>query len=148
GARLGVIGEAANSVGGHLAAALPAPGSEGLNARAMVTQPRRAYLLFGIEPSLDCGDPVATRAALSQAGSVIAMTAYRSPELLELADCLLPITPFTETGGSFINCEGRLQSFNGVARPQGQARPGWKVLRVVGNALDVPGFTYDHVDAV
>ena len=68
-------------------------------------------------------------------------------DLLELADCLLPITPFAETGGSFINCEGRLQGFNGVARPQGQARPGWKVLRVIGNSLDVADFGFDNVDA-
>ena len=104
GARLGVIGEAANSVGGHLVGALPAPGSSGLNARAMLAQPRQAYLLMGLEPSLDCADPVAAREALRQARSVVALTAYRSPELLELADCLLPITPFAETGGSFINC--------------------------------------------
>ncbi len=148
GARLGVIGEAANSVGGHLAGALPAPGGNGLNARAMLAQPRQAYLLMGIEPTLDCADPVAAKAALAQAKTVVALTAYRSPELLELADCLLPITPFSETGGSFINCEGRLQAFNGVARPRGQARPAWKVLRVIGNALDVPDFGFDSVETV
>jgi NADH-quinone oxidoreductase subunit G len=114
----------------------------------MLAQPRRAYLLMGLEPSLDCGDPVAARAALKQAQSVVALTAWRSPELLELADCLLPITPFAETGGAFVNCEGRLQAFNGVARPQGQARPGWKVLRVIGNTLNLPDFGYDSVDAV
>ena len=148
GARVGVIGDAANSVGGHLVGALPAPGSDGLNARAMLAQPRQAYLLMGIEPTLDCADPVAARAALGQARTVIALTAYRSPELLELADCLLPIAPFSETGGSYINCEGRLQAFHGVARPLGQARPGWKVLRVIGNSLDVPDFDFDSGDAV
>jgi len=148
GAQLGVIGEAANSVGGYLAGALPTLGGTGLDAGAMLAQPRHAYLLMGLEPSLDCANPVAARAALGQAQTVVALTAYRSPDLLELADCLLPITPFAETGGSFINCEGRLQAFNGVARPQGQARPGWKVLRVIGNTLDVPDFAYDSVDAV
>ena len=68
--------------------------------------------------------------------------------MLELADCLLPITPFSETGGSFINCEGRLQAFNGVAKPRGQARPAWKVLRVIGNSLDVPDFDFDSVGTV
>ena len=148
GARLGVIGEAANAVGGYLAGALPAAGSKGLNARAMFAQPRHAYLLMGFEPSLDCADPVAAQAALRQAKTVVALTAWRSPEFLDLADCLLPITPFAETGGSFINCEGRLQAFNGVVRPQGQARPGWKVLRVLGNALDIADFGFDSVDAV
>jgi NADH-quinone oxidoreductase subunit G len=148
GARMGVIGEAANSVGGYLAGALPAAGSGGLDAAAMLAQPLKAYLLMGIEPTLDCGNPVAARNALGQAQTVVALTAYRSPDLLELADCLLPITPFAETGGSFVNCEGRLQAFNGVATPQGQARPGWKVLRVLGNALDVPDFAFESVDAV
>ncbi|MGE0800649.1 MAG: NADH-quinone oxidoreductase subunit NuoG [Lautropia sp.] len=146
GARLGVIGEAANTVGGHLVGALPKAG--GLNARAMLAQPRQAYLLFGIEPSLDCGDPVAAKAALGAAGTVVAATAFKSDELLELADCLLPIVPFAETGGSYINCEGRLQTFNGVVRPQGQARPGWKVLRVLGNGLDIAGFDFDSVEEV
>ncbi len=148
GARLGVVGEAANSVGGPLVGAVPAAGSTGLNARAMLAQPRQGYLLFGLEPSLDCADPVAARAALGQARTVIAATAYRSAELLEAADCLLPITPFAETGGAYINTEGRLQTFNGVVRPQGQARPGWKVLRVLGNLLGLPGFDHDSVEQV
>ena len=148
GATVGVIGEAANSVGGHLVGALPAADGNGLNARAMLAQPRKAYLLMGLEPSLDCADPVAARAALSAAQTVIALTAYRSPELLELADCLLPITSFAETGGSFVNCEGRLQSFHGATRPQGTARPGWKVLRVLGTVFGVEGFDFDNVEAV
>src|SRR5690606_32017546 len=114
GATVGVIGEAANSVGGHLVGALPASGGNGLNARAMLAQPRKAYLLMNVEPTLDCGDPVAARAALSAAQTVIALSAYRAPDLLELADCLLPVTPFAESGGSFVNCEGRLQSFHGT----------------------------------
>ena len=61
----------------------------------------------------------------------------------EYADVLLPITPYTETSGTFVNSEGRVQSFNGVVRPLGDARPGWKVLRVLGNLLSVPGFDYE-----
>ncbi|MDO4231012.1 MAG: NADH-quinone oxidoreductase subunit NuoG [Lautropia sp.] len=147
-ARFGVIGEAANSVGGYLATALPIVGSGGLDAAAMIEAPRRAYLLHGIEPSLDMANPVAVRAALLQADTVIATTAFASPELLELADCLLPITPFTETGGSFVNCEGRLQIFNGVVRPLGDARPGWKVLRVLGSMAGIPGFDFESVEEV
>ncbi|MDO4682228.1 MAG: NADH-quinone oxidoreductase subunit NuoG [Lautropia sp.] len=147
-ARFGVIGEAANSVGGYLAGATPVAGGKGLNAAGMVRSPRQAYLLHGIEPSLDLADPVAARAALQQASTVIATTAYASPELLELADCLLPITPFTETGGSYVNCEGRLQTFNGVVRPAGQARPGWKVLRVLGSLAGIPGFGFENVEEV
>jgi NADH-quinone oxidoreductase subunit G len=85
---------------------------------------------------------------MAAADTVIALTAYRSAELLEQADCLLPITPFTETAGTFVNGAGLVQSFNGVVRPRGDARPGWKVLRVLGNALDVQGFDYDSAEQV
>ena len=97
---------------------------------------------------LDIADAVAARAALKQADTVIALTAYASPDLMELADCLLPIAPFTETGGSFVNCEGRLQSFNGAVRPAGQTRPGWKVLRVLGSLMGIPGFDFESVEQV
>src|SRR5690606_4179609 len=109
-ARFGQIGDAANSVGGYLARAVPSAG--GLDARAMVEQPRSLYLLLNNEPTLDHAMPAVARAALAKAESVIALSVYRSPELLELADCLLPIAPFTETAGTFVNCEGRVQGFN------------------------------------
>jgi NADH-quinone oxidoreductase subunit G len=146
GAQFGWLGEAANSVGGYLAGALPSEGA--LDARAMVEQPRSLYLLMNVEPELDHAMPAPARAALASAESVIALTAYRSDELLELADCLLPIAPFSETAGTFVNAEGRAQSFNGVARPAGDCRPGWKVLRVLGNLLDLPGFDQDSAEAV
>src|SRR5690606_15652269 len=146
GARFGQVGDAANSVGGYLARAVPSAG--GLDARAMVEQPRGLYLLLNNEPTLDHAMPAAARAALSKAESVIALTAYRSAELLELADCLLPIAPFTETAGTFVNCEGRVQGFNGVVRPAGEARPAWKVLRVLGNRLGLAGFDHDSPEAV
>ncbi|MGE5337251.1 MAG: NADH-quinone oxidoreductase subunit NuoG [Gemmatimonadota bacterium] len=145
GARFGVLGEAANSVGGHLAGALPRAG--GLNARAMIEQPRRAYLLWNMEPELDTADPAATMTAIAAADAVIAFTPYRNGAL-EYADAILPITPFTETSGTFVNTEGRVQSFNGTVMPLGDARPGWKVLRVLGNALELPGFDYDTPESV
>lgn len=146
GAAFGFLGDAANSVGGHLAGALP--GAGGLNARTMLEQPRAAYVLLHCEPELDCGDPQAARAALSAARTVIALTPYRSESLLAVADCLLPIAPFTETAGTFVNCEGRVQSFNGVVRPLGDARPGWKVLRVLGNAVGAEGFGFENAEEV
>jgi NADH-quinone oxidoreductase subunit G len=145
GARFGVIGEAANSVGGYLAGAVP--GALGLNAAAMVREPRRAYLLFNCEPEYDTADPAATLGALKGADTVIAFGAYRN-SALEYADAILPITPFTETAGTFVSCDGRVQSFNGVVRPLGEARPGWKVLRVLGNELELAGFDYDSPEAV
>ncbi len=145
GGRFGVIGEAANSVGGYLVNAWPQSG--GLNAAAMVEQPRRAYLLFNCEPEYDTANPAAALKALGGADTVIAFSAYRNGAL-DYADAILPITPFTETSGTFVNCEGRVQSFNGVVRPLGESRPGWKVLRVLGNALGLAGFDYDTPEAV
>ncbi|MBK9246224.1 MAG: NADH-quinone oxidoreductase subunit G [Burkholderiales bacterium] len=145
GSRCGMIGEAANSVGGYLAGAVP--GALGMNAAAMVHEPRRAYLLLNCEPEYDTADPAATLRALKGADTVIAFASYRN-SALEYADAILPITPFTETAGTFVSCEGRVQSFNGVVRPLGEARPGWKVLRVLGNELGLPGFDYDSPEAV
>jgi NADH-quinone oxidoreductase subunit G len=133
-------------VGGHLAGALPGPG--GLNAREMVQQPLSAYVLLGLEPGLDHGMPQVATAALGAARTVIALTAFDSPELRAVADCLLPVTPFTETAGTFVNTQGMVQSFNGVVRPLGEARPAWKVLRVLGNLLDIPGFDADTPEQV
>jgi len=145
GARCGVIGEAANSVGGYLAGAVP--GALGLSAAAMVREPRRAYLLLNCEPEYDSADPAATLAALKAADTVVALAAFRN-SALEYADAILPITPFAETSGTFVSCEGRVQSFNAVLRPLGEARPGWKVLRVLGNELGLAGFDYDSPEAV
>jgi NADH-quinone oxidoreductase subunit G len=146
GARFGHLGEAANSVGGVLAGAVPGQG--GRNAREMVVEPLAAYLLLGIEPALDHGMPQVAAAALARADTVIALAAYQSEELLQSADCLLPIAPFTETSGTFVNCEGLAQSFNGVVRPLGETRPAWKVLRVLGNLLELPGFDFDTSESV
>jgi NADH-quinone oxidoreductase subunit G len=146
GARFGYLGESANTVGAALAGAQPTRG--GLDARRMVEQGLKAYVLMNIEPTLDHGMPALARAALGKAATVIALTAYKAPDLLELADCLLPVAPFTETSGTFVNCEGRAQSFNGVVRAAGESRPGWKVLRVLGNLLEVPGFDQDRSEVV
>jgi NADH-quinone oxidoreductase subunit G len=145
GATLGHLGAAANSVGGYLANALPSHG--GLNARAMVEQPRKAYLLWNLEPEYDHANPAAAMRALAAADTVIAFSCFRNGAL-EYADVILPIAPFTETSGTFVNCEGRVQSFNGTVKPYGDARPGWKVLRVLANALGLLGFEYDTPESV
>ena len=144
GATLGFIGEAANSVGGYVAQALPTA----LNAYEMFAQPRKAYVLLGVEPELDCHNPQQAIAALQQAALVVMLTPFASAAMMGYADVLLPTAPFTETSGSFVNCEGRLQSFKGVCRPLGDARPAWKVLRVLGNLLALPGFAYDSSEQI
>jgi NADH-quinone oxidoreductase subunit G len=118
-----------------------------LNARTMIEQPRRAYLLWNLEPEYDTANAAATLAALAQADTVIACSPYRNGAL-EYADVILPIAPFFETSGTFVNAEGRAQTFNGAVRPFGDARPGWKVLRVLGTQLGLPGFDFDTPEAV
>jgi len=142
GATLGCLGEAANSVGGHVAGALPQAG--GRNAQAMLTDPRRAYLLLHAEPAFDCANPVAAGAAFEHADFVVVLSPFRHGA--EYADALLPVGPFTETAGTFVNCEGRVQRFNGVVKPLGDARPAWKVLRVLGSLLGLPGFEFETID--
>ena len=149
GATLGVLNEAANSVGGYVAGAAPfANGANGRHAQAMLADPLKAYLLLGLEPDLDTHDPARTMAALRQADLVVAMTAFEHPATLECAHVILPVGPFTETAGTFINTEGRVQSFAGCVQPLGETRPAWKVLRVLGNLLGLAGFDYDSADAV
>jgi NADH-quinone oxidoreductase subunit G len=145
GASVGYLGEAANSVGAQLVGALP--GAGGLNAGQMLSQPMKALLLLNVEPELDAADPAAARAALQRSGLVVALTAFKDAAVAN-ADVLLPIAPFTETAGSFVNAEGRLQSFTGVVQPLGETRPAWKVLRVLGNLLGLQGFDHDSAEQV
>ncbi len=144
GASVGFLGEGANTVGAHLAGLLPS----GANARQMFEQPRQGYVLFGVEPEYDCANPQQALAALRQAKMVVVMSAFKHDPALEYADVMLPLAPYTETSGTFVNIEGRIQSFNGVVKPRGDARPAWKVLRVLGNVLTLDGFDYMSSEAV
>jgi NADH-quinone oxidoreductase subunit G len=145
GAKFGFFGAAANSVGAYLAQAVP--GAGGLNAAAMLAQARKAYLLLNAEPELDCNDTRTAMQAMAAAEFVVSLSAYKG-YALDYANVLLPIAPFTETSGTFVNAEGRMQSFNGVVKPLGDARPAWKVLRVLGNLLGIKGFDYDSSEQV
>ncbi|MEW6694753.1 MAG: NADH-quinone oxidoreductase subunit NuoG [Pseudomonadota bacterium] len=133
GARWGYLTEAANTVGAQLVGLMPAEG--GQSAAAMLAGGLKAAILLGVEPG---ADTAASGAALAQADMVVTLSPFQTN--LELSDVLLPIAPFTETSGSFVNAEGRLQSFQAVVKPLGETRPGWKVLRVLGNLLGLPGF--------
>jgi NADH-quinone oxidoreductase subunit G len=147
GARQGFLGEAANSVGGYLAGAVPFGAASGLNVREMLRTPRKAYLLWNAEMELDCHDAQQALAAMRAAELVVAFSAFRH-RATEYAHVMLPIGPFTETAGTFVNTEGRVQSFVGVVKPLGEARPGWKVLRVLGGLLGLPGFEYASAEDV
>jgi NADH-quinone oxidoreductase subunit G len=142
-ATLGFLPEGGNSVGAHVVQAISSAGVEGILAKDL-----KAVVLLGLEPSADLANPQAAKAALAKAGTVIAMTAFDSPELREVADVLLPITPYSETSGSYINAEGTLQSVQAAVRPLGDARPAWKVLRVLGNLLNLDNFYFNSSEEV
>ena len=137
GVKLGFLGEAANSVGGYVA---------GLPARGGMPEvlKRKSLLLLGAEPRLDCADPRGAMRAIEGAEFVVNLSAFKS----DLGDVLLPIAPFTETAGTFVSTEGRVQSFHAAVRPLGEARPAWKVLRVLGNLLGLPGFEFETTEQV
>ena len=149
GATVGYFTEAANTVGAQLVGALPKNG--GLNAGQMLGadggSPLKACLLLNTEPTLDAANAAAASAALNAAEMVVVMTPFKSAAL-DVADVMLPIAPFTETSGTFVNAEGRVQSFHGVVKPLGDARPGWKVLRVLGNTLGLKGFDFETSEDV
>jgi NADH-quinone oxidoreductase subunit G len=142
-ASFGYLTEAANTVGGYIANALPGKGE---NAQSLVTRARKAYLLLHTEPELDCADPRTAHAAVNQADMVVVMSPFKHG--MAFADVLLPVAPFTETAGTFISAEGRVQSFNGSVKPLGETRPAWKVLRVLGNLLSLDGFAYESSEDI
>jgi len=118
----------------------------GLNVSDMLAARLKAYVLFGpIEPQFDLG-PSGAVEALKAADTVIALSPFASAR--EFAHVILPIATFAETSGTYVNLEGRWQSVSGAARPIGESRPGWKVLRVLGNLLDLPTFDYTSSDDV
>jgi NADH-quinone oxidoreductase subunit G len=139
GAKLGVLTEAANTVGAYIANA-------NSGTAPVFSTPKQAYILLNVEPQLDAVNPQQAADALKRADMVVVLSAYKHG--MEYADVLLPVSPFSETSGTFVNCEGRAQSFNGTVKPLADTRPGWKVLRVLGNILGLSGFDYDTSEAI
>ncbi len=139
GARLGVMSEAANSVGAQLVGA-----EIGGNVFA---SPKKAYVLLNAEVQFDAHNGAQAFAAVAAADFVVALNPF-ADGVEDYADVILPIAPFSETSGTFVSMEGRAQSFNGVVRPLGETRPAWKVLRVLGNVLNLSGFDYETSEAI
>ncbi len=139
GATVGYLTEAANTVGAQFVGAQPQEG--GLNAAQMLDGRLKAALLLNVEPEHDSALGAAAAQALAQTDMVVTLSPFKTN--LEFSDVLLPIAPFSETSGSFVNAEGRLQSFHAVVKPAGEARPAWKVLRVLGNLLGLEGMDYE-----
>ncbi len=139
GATVGYLTEAANTVGAQYAGAVPVNG--GHNAGQMLAGSLKAAILLNTEPAFDSAGGEAACQALANTDMVVTLSPFKAN--MAFSDVLLPIAPFTETSGSFVNAEGRLQSFHAVVRPLGETRPAWKVLRVLANLLNVPGFDFE-----
>ena len=138
-ATVGFLTEAANTVGAQWMQALPGEG--GMDAAQMLQGKLKGLFLLNNEPEFDSAAGAQAVAALGKVEMVVTLSPFKTN--LEFSDVLLPIAPFTETSGSFVNAEGRLQSFHAVVRPLGETRPGWKVLRVLGNLLGLQGFDFE-----
>jgi NADH-quinone oxidoreductase subunit G len=139
GATVGYLGEAANTVGAQLVGAMPQ--TDGMDAAAMLAGGLKAVFLMQVEPGQDSAGGANAVAQIAKAQMVVSLSPFKAN--LDCADVLLPIAPFTETPGTFVNAEGRIQSFHAVVRPLGDARPAWKVWRVLGNMLGLAGFEFD-----
>lgn len=145
GAVLGCLTEGANATGAMLAGACPVPTS-GVSMNDIASDSSKAFLLLHTEPELEAANPPRMMAALKQAEMVVAISPFK--QSMDYADVLLPVAAFAETAGTFVSFEGRVQAFEAAAAPAGQARPAWKVLRVLGNFLELDGFGYDSVDDI
>jgi NADH-quinone oxidoreductase subunit G len=139
GARVGYLTEAANTVGAQLADAMP--GAKGLNAGQMLDGQLKAVILLNNEPEFDSAAGAKASASLNKAQMVVTMSPFKAN--MAFSDVLLPIAPFTETPGTFVNAEGCVQSFHAVVKPLAETRPAWKVLRVLANLLELPGFDFE-----
>ncbi len=139
GATVGYLTEAANSVGAQLAGALPLEG--GLTAGQMLDGKLKAVMLLNNEPEFDSASGVRALASINAAQMVVTLSPFKAN--MSFSDVLLPIAPFTETPGTFVNAEGRVQGFHAVVKPLGDTRPAWKVLRVLANLLALPGFDFE-----
>jgi NADH-quinone oxidoreductase subunit G len=146
GSACNLLSHGGNSTGAWLAGAVPhrgpggAPTTGGASAEQMLETAHQAYLLWGIEPDYDCGNPAAAMRVLEQAETVIAVASFATDSLRRVADLILPLAPHAESEGSFVNLDGTTQAFAAAGKAQGEARPGWKILRRLGSELGLAGF--------
>jgi len=139
GATVGYLTQAANTVGAQVARAMPQ--SQGLNAGQMLAGALKAAILLNSEPQFDSAGGAAAVTALAQTEMVVTLSPFKAN--MDCSDVLLPVSPFTETSGTFVNAEGRVQSFHAVVKPMGETRPAWKVFRALANILNLPGFDFN-----
>ena len=155
GASAGVISQGGNSAGAYLAGAVPhrKPGADiskasGKTVAEMYKDDCKAYLLLNVEAGADSADSEAALAAMEQAEFVVSLSNFADGEVTEYADVMLPMAAFTETSGSYVNLNGVWQSFKGAVAPQGESRPAWKILRVLGNFMEFEGYDFESSEEV
>lgn len=155
GATIGMLPERANTAGAWLAGAVPHRGvagkmlsKSGLTAQGMLDSPLGAYLLVGCELEFDAANPARAMKSLKEATGVVAISAFMSESLRESATVVLPAGTFTETFGTYVNATGNWQSMRGATQPPGEARPAWKILRVLAEELELDGFSYDNPEDI
>ena len=147
GATMSTLTDGANAAGAWLTGAIPhrncgGDKTSGLNTNEMLTKGMNAFVLLNVEPEFDCSNPSVAINSVNEADFVISMTTYVTDEMKAYADVLLPVSPFSETSGTYVNVEGKWQSFTGAVTPLSETRPAWKVLRVLGNIFELDGFDY------
>ncbi|MCL4115149.1 UNVERIFIED_CONTAM: hypothetical protein GTU68_035879 [Idotea baltica] len=149
GAKIGFIGGSANTSGAWLAGLVPHRKEAGeileeagKNVSQMLNHPKKVYVLLDVELDTDSDNPQQALAALNQADCVIAISPYANKQMLANADIILPSAAYSETSGTYVNIEGKWQSFKAASKSYENARPAWKILRVLGNQLNVAGFDY------
>jgi len=153
--KFGYLTEGSNTSGAWISGVLPHRGpagvsteSTGMNAQQMFDQGLSAYVLLNMEPELEASNPSAANSALVRAEFVISLSSYKSPQAEQYANVILPIAAFAENDGTYINVEGRWQSFKSVVRPFGESKPAWKIFRVIGNYFDLVGYDFTSVEQV
>ena len=137
GAKLCRIPQGANALGLARAGVLPA----GKDVNAMLAQPRKAYVLYGIEPGLDFADAPAARKPLLEA-KVVAFSQFACASTRDVADLILPIGALPEIDATLTNLDGREQQARAGGKLPGEAREGWRVLRALGGEMQLAGFTF------
>lgn len=154
-ATCGWLTDGANSAGAWVAGSVPhrttagqAVATAGLNTATMLAAELKAYILVNVEPELDCANPAQAIEALKQADFVVSLSPFKGGVLEAQADVILPIAPYTENSGTYINVAGTWQNFQAVTTPLAEVRPAWKVLRVMANLLEVPGFDYLNAEQI
>ncbi len=148
GARLNILTHGANATGASLAGAVPVAADDGMNVRDMLTNPLKGYLLWDVEPDFDFANPALAMDALESADTVVAVSSFANEALKARADIILPLAPLAESEGTLYTFDGQMQTVESAVKPAGDCRPGWKILRRLGEAMELDGFAQVNLKGI